>query len=186
MVLETYYYIYSSEGMAPGGVAKAVANTVLEGPNVAAGVAELAKQAWVDAGGAEEEAPEPKATYESMKIQALNTSGDVVADQFILYRYIGASGAQLGQADDSVWECITVEDGSGNAVIGEANYTQATGGSTITEGLPYVDFMVTATEGEKFEGAHTVRVEYDNDGESKDSWNPTGTLRFSRVTVRNE
>ena len=166
MVLGTYYYVYSGEGMVPGGEAKAVANTVLEGPNVAAGV---------EAG--------TKATYESMKIHALNASGDVVADQFILYRYIAASGEQLG-SDNSYWECITVEDGAGHAVIAEANYSQEVGGTTVTEGLDYVDFMVTATEGDKFEGAHTVRVIYDNDGNA--SWNTSGKSRFRKVEVHHE
>ena len=54
MVHKTYYYVYSVPGMAPGGVAKAVANTALQGPNVAAGVP-----------------ADTKATYESMKLKAL-------------------------------------------------------------------------------------------------------------------
>ena len=168
-----YYYVYSVPGLAPGGVANAVANTELQGPNVAAGVAEDAK-----------------ARYDSLKLSALDASGAVVADKFILYRVMAASGSQLqpnvpaAERKDSYWECITVEDGAGHAVIAEANYTQTVGGSSVTEGLDYVDFMVTATEGDKFEGAHTVRVIYDNDGQA--SWNTSGKSRFRKVEVHHE
>ena len=166
-----YYYVYSTEGIKPNGAAKAVANTELQGPNVAAGVA-----------------PGTKAQYDSIKLSALDASGAVVENQFILYRYMAASGSQLGANNkDSHWECITVEDGEGNAVIGEANYEQLAGSGPVTQGVGHVDFMVTATEGDKFEGAHTVRVLYDNPGTGgAGNWNTNRIPAFRKVEVHHE
>ena len=167
MVLGTYYYAIPVVNVDEGknGQPHRLARTQLEGPNVGDTYADT----------------DTKAEYMTVKYAGCSDLGVVDGKGHIYYR--GVKAMATNGEKDSQWECITVEDGAGNVVIAEADYTQATGGSSVTEGLSYMDFMVTSAKG-KFATATAVRVEYDNESQGA-SWNKlTNAANAALVDVK--
>ena len=155
MVLGTYYYaipvINETEGK--NGAPHRLARTQLEGQNLG------------DVHALDSNA---KAEYMTVKYAGCSDSGVVAPGEGYIY-YRGIKAMATNGSKDSTWECITVEDGTGNVVVAEADYGQRIGGTSVTTELPYMDFMVTSAKG-KFATATTVRVDYDNESQGA-SWN---------------
>ena len=167
MNLGTYYYAIPVVNVNEGknGQPHRLARTQLEGPNVGD------TYAGTDA----------TAQYMTVKYAGCSDSGAVDANQGHIY-YRGIKAMKTNGENDSQWECITVEDGTGNVVIAEADYGQRTGGTSVTEGLDYVDFKVTSAKGD-FKRATTVRVEYDDESQGAKWNNLTDAANAAEVDV---
>ena len=166
MNLGTYYYAIPVVNVEEKkyGAPHRLARTQLQGPNLG--------DTYADTGATAE--------YMTVKYAGCSDSGVVAPGQGHIY-YRGVKAMKTNGENDSQWECITIESGDGNVVIAEADYGQRTGGTSVTEGLAYVDFMVTSAKGD-FSRANIVRVEYDN-AEKPASWNNVTDAAGNNVAI---